>query len=118
MLAHARLVSALGLFLTLLVSGVLIGACNTTPTLPLPPPTASVSVPDEQGFALVEGEAQEDAYVSVLNETSREGVIVSADEDGRYSAQIKAESDDRLIIWQTIDGETGQQKRVVVPQPR
>jgi hypothetical protein len=114
MLALGRLVVAFGLFLSLVVAS----GCNTTPTLPLPPPTASVSVPDEQGFALVEGEAQEDAYVSVLNETSREGLIIPADEEGRYSVKIKAESDDRLIIWQTIDGETGQQKRVVVPQPR
>lgn len=114
MLALGPRVATFGLFLTLLMTG----ACNTTPTLPLPPPTASVSSPDEQGFALVEGEAQADAYVSVLNETSREGLIVLAGEDGVYSAKIKAESDDRLIIWQTIDGETGEQKRVVVPQPR
>ena len=75
MLALGRLIATSGLFLALLLAG----ACNATPTLPLPPPTAKVGIPDEQGFALVEGEAQEDAYVSVLNENTNEGVITLAD---------------------------------------
>ena len=54
--------------LVLLLSAGLSAGCNTAPTLPLPPPVASVAKPDMQGFALVEGEVNENAYVYVFNE--------------------------------------------------
>ena len=114
MLAVGRRLAALGLVLLLLS----FGSCNSTPTLPLPPPVAQVSTPDETGFALVEGEAQEDAYIFVLNETRDAGVITKADQDGLYSVRIQALSDDRLVIWQSVDGESGEQKRITVPRPR
>jgi hypothetical protein len=114
MLAVGRRVAALGLVLLVLS----FGACNSTPTLPLPPPVAQVSFPDEQGFALVEGEAQPDAYIFVLNETRDDGVISKADQDGLYSVRIQAQSDDDLVIWQALDGESGELKRVTVPRPR
>jgi hypothetical protein len=107
----------LGLSLACLVGT----SCNTTPTLPLPPPLATVGVPDEQGFALVEGEAEPAAYVSVLNEDGTDderGVITQADPVGAYSVKVKAKSDDRLIIWQTVDGETSELRRLFVPRPR
>jgi hypothetical protein len=114
MLALGRFVAALGLTLTAL----LCASCNSTPTLPLPPPLATVSTPDEQGFALVEGEATEQAYVSILNEATDQGVITQADGEGKYSARIVAKSKDRLTIWQTVEGETSELKYVYVPDPR
>src|SRR4051794_2926262 len=61
--------------LVVLCLGLFVASCNTTPTLPLPPPVASAGTPDSQGFALVEGQAQALSYVSVLNERTDAGVI-------------------------------------------
>jgi len=98
--------------------GVLSAACNTTPTLPLPPPLATVSTVDEQGFALVSGEVEPFAYVSILNEQSEQGVITRADVAGVYEAKIAAEIGDLLTIWQLVGTEISEQKRVNVPAPR
>ena len=81
MLALGRFGAQVGLGFALALTSLVSSSCNTTPTLPLPPPLATASVPDEQGFSLIEGEAEADAYVSVLNEDSPEtekGVITHA----------------------------------------
>lgn len=121
MLALGRFGTQLGLGFALSLTCLVSTSCNTTPTLPLPPPLATASVPDEQGFSLVEGQAEADAYVSVLNEDSPEtekGVITQADQEGAYSVKVKAKSDDRLIVWQTVDGESSELRRLFVPRPR
>jgi hypothetical protein len=94
------------------------GGCNTVPTLPLPPPVASVGEPDTQGLVLVEGQVSPRAFVSVFNERSESGVITRADLEGYFAAELPATSGDLLTIWQEIDGETGERKHVVVPDPK
>ena len=37
---------------------------------------------------------------------------------GFADAAVAADSDDHLVIWQSVDGESGEQKRVTVPRPR
>lgn len=95
-----------------------LASCNTTPTLPLPPPVASASAPDEQGFALVRGEASAEAYVSILNERSESGVITRADPAGRFEALIRAQVGDPLTIRQEIDGELSEPFYTTVLPPR
>jgi hypothetical protein len=95
------------------------GSCTTTPTLPLPPPVASVDLPDSEGFALVQGQVQALAYVSVLNENSDEGVITRSDNEGNFKTRIAAESGDLLTIWQDLgDGVASEQKHLTVPGKR
>ena len=103
--------SALGLWL-------FCASCNTTPTLPLPPPIASASSPDSQGFALISGQANSFAYVSVLNERTDEGVITRADQDGAFETRIQAQVGDLLTIWQEVANQVGELKQTVVPPPR
>jgi hypothetical protein len=91
-------------------------ACNSAPTLPLPPPVATVGTPDMQGYALVSGEVNPLAYVFVFNQRSDAGVISRADEDGVFSVRILAEAGDVLDVWQEADGVTGEQKQVAVPE--
>lgn len=105
----------LGLLLYVLL---LCAACNATPTLPLPPPLASAGTPDEQGFALIEGQAHALAYVSVLNERTDSGVITRSDKDGNFKARIEAQVGDLLTIWQEVAGEIGELKQTSVPGPR
>lgn len=115
--APARLSVRCGLLVALL-SALLCASCNTTPTLPLPPPLATVDVPDERGIALVQGEAEAKSYISVLNERTASGKITQADDEGTWKVEIEAQSGDPLTIWQEVDGETSEQKHAFVPFPR
>ena len=99
----------------LVLSAALFAGCNTAPTLPLPPPVATVSRPDMQGFALVEGEVNENAFVFVFNETMELGVITRADDEGSFSVRIQAIAGDHLSIWQEFQGDSGERKETVVP---
>ena len=101
--------------LVLLLSAGLSAGCNTAPTLPLPPPVASVAKPDMQGFALVEGEVNENAYVYVFNEDLELGVITRANEQGLFSVKIRADVGNLLTIWQEYQGNAGEHKETVVP---
>jgi hypothetical protein len=96
---------------------VLLGtaACSTTPTLPLPPPVASVAG-TSQGLVMVEGMVRPRAFVSVFNERAEEGVITRADEAGYFVAELPGLAGDVLSIWQEYDGETGERKQLVVPE--
>lgn len=115
---HARAASRAAALALVVCLGLFSASCNTTPTLPLPPPIASAETPDEQGFALVQGEAHALSYVSILNERTDAGVITRADQEGKFKARIAAEVGDLLTIWQEVAGEIGELKQTVVPRPR
>lgn len=104
----SRTVRAIALSCALGSIALASSGCNTTPTLPLPPPIAMADTPDEQGFALVRGEAKSRSYVSILNERTDQGVITRAGDDGKFEARIAAKSGDPLTVWQQIDGETSE----------
>ena len=93
---------------------VALGAC-AAPTLPLPPPTALSSAPDAMGRVTVTGRVNPDAYVFALDEDRGDGVIVSADSTGVYSATLLASSGDTITIWQMVGTNTGQLTSVIVP---
>jgi hypothetical protein len=92
-------------------------SCNNTPTLPLPPPVAQATI-DEQGFALVVGEVHALAYVSVLNESTDQGVITRADDEGHFETRLAAEVGDLLTVWQDIGGEISEPKYTTVQRMR
>jgi hypothetical protein len=92
-------------------------SCGSTPTLPLPPPVASVGAPSLQGLVRVEGQANEEAYVTVLNETTDSGKIGKADVDGHFAIEIAASVGDQLVIWQELDGISGERNEQIVPAP-
>lgn len=98
--------------------GGALGACNNVPTLPLPPPVASVGEPNVQGLVTVEGQVNARAFVSVFNERLEAGIITRADTKGFFSVDVEAASGDVLTIWQEIDGDTGERTQVVVPEPK
>ncbi|MFT3922866.1 MAG: hypothetical protein QM778_10055 [Myxococcales bacterium] len=94
-----------------------VGGCGTTPTLPLPPPVASVGQ-SVNGLVLVEGQVLPRAFVSVFNERTEAGVITRADMEGAFSAELEGEVGDVLTLWQEHEGDTGERKTLVVPAPR
>ena len=91
--------------------------CSSTPTLPLPPPVVSVGVPSLQGLVVVEGMANELAYVHVLNQDTDQGKIARASEVGAFRIELEARSGDTLVVWQERDGDTGERSEHVVPTP-
>ena len=107
----------LALSLALAAPAVLGSAgCGSTPTLPLPPPVASVSAPNAQGLVQVEGEANEQAYVHVFNPQLDRGRTERADQAGRFSIEIEASVGHKLVIWQEDeDGLTGERVERIVP---
>jgi len=94
-----------------------LSSCANTPTLPLPPPVASVGQ-STNGLVLVEGQVLPRAFVNVFNERTEAGVITRADMQGAFTAELEGEADDLLTIWQEHNGETSERKQVVVPKPR
>lgn len=97
-----------------LALGLVLCAC-AAPTLPLPPPTALSSVPDAMGNVTVTGRVNASAYVFALDEDRGDGVIVSADASGNYSATLQAASGDMITCWQMVGTNTGQLTQVIVP---
>jgi hypothetical protein len=107
-----------GAWATALVCALLttLSGCGSTPTLPLPPPVATVGAPSLQGLVRVEGQANDDAYVTVFNEATNDGEIQQADGEGHYAIDIAAEAGDRLLIWQELDGVPGERSSQIVPE--
>lgn len=99
-----------------LVVGLAVGAPGcAAPTLPLPPPTALVSAPDEDGFVEVSGVSRPLAIVMGFNEDRRAGVIAEAGEDGAYSLRIQASIGETITVWQMVGSDTSQLVSRVVP---
>ncbi|MCP4678840.1 MAG: hypothetical protein GY854_25805 [Deltaproteobacteria bacterium] len=94
-LFHYRLVLGLVAIFTLV-------GCNSSPTVPLPPPElVHVDPPDEDGFSLIKGEpgaAEEDDVILVFNKTLGEGVMTVAEKDGSFEVEIEAEIGDKISL--------------------
>jgi hypothetical protein len=65
----------------------------------------------------VEGQANEEAYVTVLNESTDTGKIGRADIEGHFAIEIAASVGDTLVIWQETDGISGERNEQIVPAP-
>jgi len=87
----------------------------STPTLPLPPPSALVEAPDAMGLVTVTGDVLPDAFVFCFNERTSQGVIVTADDTGRFSLQIGGQSGDDLSVWQRRGTDRGPDVSYTVP---
>jgi len=113
-LPGARALGAMALWLGLTV-GALLGGC-AAPTLPLPPPAALlVSSPDPvTGLVTISGEALPGALVSAVNVRLESGVIVRANDAGRFSLQIAAQAGDSIVVWQQIDNDRGPFREVCI----
>lgn len=113
-LLGARALGAMALWLGITVA-VLVGGC-AAPTLPLPPPAALlVSSPDPvTGLVTISGEALPGAFVSAVNLRLESGVIVRADDAGRFSLEIAAQAGDSILVWQQVDNDRGPFREVCI----
>ena len=110
---HTRLIPLLGLVLLL---GPLGCEVSSTPTLPLPPPSALTSAPDGTGLVTLSISAvAPGAFVSAFNLDTMSGVIGVADDAGTLSLQIPASIGDTIEIWQRVGTRSGEPVDLVVP---
>ncbi|MBN2716385.1 MAG: hypothetical protein JXX14_11060 [Deltaproteobacteria bacterium] len=85
---------------------VLWGAgCNSSPTVPVPPPQATLiqtSVPDPDGFVTVSGAPDPrfgiDDVALVFNDNRGIGVMTDVQQNGAFETRITAQLNDLLII--------------------
>lgn len=103
----------------LLAALVALGAAcssGTSPTLPIPPPSALTSAPDEDGVVTITGNgAIEGALVSAYNERTERGVIETADDTGAFVLRLEAQTGDSILVWQRVGTQSGQVLSLGVP---
>ncbi len=89
---------------------------SSSPTLPIPPPSALSSAPDADGFVTIAGDgAIEGAMVLAFNERIDMGVIGVADDMGGFSLRLQAVVGDTIVVWQRVGTDSGQLLTLVVP---
>jgi len=106
----------------LLTALVAFAACSsgcssgTSPTLPIPPPSALTSAPDADGVVTITGDgAIEGALVSAYNERTERGVIETADDTGAFVLRLEAQTGDSILVWQRVGTQSGQVLSLGVP---
>jgi hypothetical protein len=85
----------------------LVAGCNSTPTVPVPPPEfCGISAPDEDaGTAVVTCEAGQTArnIALVFNDDLGHGVMQETNDAGAFSAEVEANVGDTIIIQMKYD---------------
>jgi len=93
----------LGCVAVILASFLLV-TCANTPTVPVPPPDATVVTtvsPDLEGFVDIVGgvgAAEDSSVVLVFNQRTESGVMETAAENGSFSARLEADIGDWLLL--------------------
>lgn len=95
-------------------------SCNSSPTVPVPPPEMIVvNAPSEDGYAVVFGKpgaAIVGDSILVFNKNISRGVVTPVEEDGSFEVEIEASAGDRLSI-QTIRNDLISENETVVVVP-
>ena len=98
----------------------LFAACASSPTVPVPPPEAVViHPPNEEGFALVEGQpdsALAEDVILVFNKDLGRGAMTVAEQDGSFSVEVEARIGDRLSV-QVVRDDTVSDEDVIKTVP-
>jgi hypothetical protein len=109
-----------GAALVLAIAGLgsIVTACDTTPTVPVPPPeVCAASVPNAEGFCEVgcdEGYTPRDVAL-VYNRDWGEGVMRKTNEDGSFTLEIEADAGNVLIIQLKHDNDLSAEVAITVP---
>lgn len=89
---------------------------STGPVLPILPPL-TISAPDTDGLVSIAGDAEPAAIVFAFNESRGDGVIVTADDVGRYQLALRAAVGDDISVWQRVGTQDGPPRIATVPGP-
>jgi hypothetical protein len=92
--------------------------CNSTPTVPVPPPEfCGVTPPDIDGIVIVNCDGGQTArnIALVFNDELGRGVMQETNEDGSFSIQVEANVDDPIIIQIMYDDRLSAEVYMTVP---
>jgi hypothetical protein len=98
--------------------GILVAACDSTPTVPVPPPEfCAASAPDEFGLCTVgcDGGQTIRNVALVYNEEMGQGLMRETEEDGSFSLEIAAEVGDTLLVQIKHDNKLSGEVVLTVP---
>jgi len=94
--------------------------CNSTPTVPVPPPEfCDVTVPDTDGISVVtcdDGETARNVAL-VYNDNWGQGVMQETEEDGSFVVEIEANSGDELLVQMKFGNTLSAETALYVPSP-
>jgi hypothetical protein len=109
------------LLLTLaLGAGLAVAACDSTPTVPVPPPEfCAASAPDADDMCTVSCESSTTVkdVALVYNEVRGEGVMRATEPDGSFAVQVAAQEGDDIIVQMKQDNHLSAEIWLVVPAP-
>ncbi len=97
-----------------------ISGCNSTPTVPVPPPEfCDVSPPDADGLCTVGCEEGQTArnIALVYNDSWGAGVMQETEEDGSFEAEVDCAVADTMIIQIKYDRKLSAEVAITVPSP-
>ena len=101
-------------------TALLAVACNSAPTVPVPPPEfCMASAPDETGMCTVgcdESSTARDVAL-VYNENWGSGLMEETNDDGSFELEIEADVGDLLIIQLKHDNTLSAEVAIEVPAP-
>jgi hypothetical protein len=92
--------------------------CNSTPTVPVPPPEfCGITTPDASGIAVVSCDAGQTArnIALVYDEDWGQGVMQETNDDGSFSAEIEATVGDTVIVQIKYDDRLSAEVYMTVP---
>lgn len=97
-----------------------ISGCNSTPTVPVPPPEfCDVSPPDADGLCTVGCEEGQTArnIALVYNDSWGAGVMQETEEDGSFEVEVDCTVADTMIIQIKYDRKLSAEVAIAVPSP-
>jgi len=96
----------------------ILGACNATPTVPVPPPEfCSASAPDASGVCSVGCDPGSTArnVALVYNPSWGAGVMQETEDDGSFVTEVEADPGDTLVIQIKYGNRLSNEVSVTVP---
>lgn len=114
---HTR--RALLLIAAVAAVGFLVAACDSTPTVPVPPPEFCEAAVPVGGLCTVSCASNntEIDVALVYNDTLGEGVMQETEDDGSFVVQVAAEEGDKLIVQLKQDNNLSAEVYLTVPSP-
>ena len=109
---------ALVLIIAVAGAGIAASACDSTPTVPVPPPEiCEASVPTAEDLCTVTCESSSTLkdVALVYNDSIGEGVMRATADDGSFSVDVTAQSGDDIIVQMKQDDRLSAEVWLIVP---
>jgi hypothetical protein len=100
-----------------IVLGLAVAACDSTPTVPVPPPEFCEAGTPVDGLCTVSCESSSTLkdIALVYNERLGEGVMRATEEDGSFEVQVPAQANDEIIVQMKQDDKLSAEEFLIVP---